>query len=576
MEQEMLNIVTILALVILVLMIPILIIRGQKKNKIKKQLAKLEYEKNQIDGYPISPELSKIEAFLKNEKIEVLHKDWTERLTKLKKEELPRLTDLIIETEYATARIDFKSSIHKLARLEIEMYKTRTFSEKLLSEIMEITTSEERNRAIITRLKERYRNLFKKFTEEKEEYKAIGEYVKLQFENISSRFEQFEQLMENNDYTEVTQVIKAINEMLEHMEVVVEEVPLIVMTATNVLDKKIASVQKVHDEMIRQEYPLDYLNVEYNISEANKKVDDIMDRLKLLNLEDSLFELNVLMEYFDSLFNEFEKEKTARDNYDAVKNQFQNDLEKLNNLVTEIFKQIDEMKIVYELSATDINTLREMEQELTKLNDDFLLLIDHTKNNTFAYSKLVTEISGLAKRLAEIDQTIKETLKSIGSMKEDEIRARQQLEDVKAIFKESKLKLRDYQLPVIPKNYFVELNEATAAIKEVIKELNKVPIGIGILNTRVDTARDLVLKLFNTNKEIVKTAMLAEMAIVYGNRYRSEEKELEKHLAYAEVLFFRGEYQKSLEITINSLDKVETGIYEKLLKLHEEKDRQEA
>jgi hypothetical protein len=33
------------------------------------------------------------------------------------------------------------------------------------------------------------------------------------------------------------------------------------------------------------------------------------------------------------------------------------------------------------------------------------------------------------------------------------------------------------------------------------------------LNTRVDTARDLVLKLFNTTNEMVKTSMLAEMAL---------------------------------------------------------------
>ena len=217
-----------------------------------------------------------------------------------------------------------------------------------------------------------------------------------------------------------------------------------------------------------------------------------------------------------------------------------------------------------------------MQKEIEKLTIDFQLLIDHTKNNTFAYSKLVSEINGLSVKLKEIEKTIETTLKAIGNMKEDEIRARQQLEEVKTIFKESKLKLRDYNMPIIPKSYFVELNEASAAIKEVIKELNKIPITISVLNTRVDTARDLVLKFFNTNKEIVKTAMFAEMAIVYGNRYRSEERELEKHLAYAEVLFLRGEYQKSLELTINSLNKIETGIYEKLLRLHEERNQKEA
>ena len=67
---------------------------------------------------------------------------------------------------------------------------------------------------------------------------------------------------------------------------------------------------------------------------------------------------------------------------------------------------------------------------------------------------------------------------------------------------------------------------------------------------------------------MTKTAMFAELAIVYGNRYRSEETELDKYLTYSEKLFYKGEYQKSLEISINSLNRVEKGIYDKLLSLY--------
>lgn len=70
--------------------------------------------------------------------------------------------------------------------------------------------------------------------------------------------------------------------------------------------------------MIDAGYPLDYLNVEYNIEEANKKIKEIVDNAKVLNLEDGLFELKVLLEYFDSMFNDFEKEKIDCSNYDET------------------------------------------------------------------------------------------------------------------------------------------------------------------------------------------------------------------------------------------------------------------
>ena len=67
---------------------------------------------------------------------------------------------------------------------------------------------------------------------------------------------------------------------------------------------------------------------------------------------------------------------------------------------------------------------------------------------------------------------------------------------------------------------------------------------------------------------MMKTAMFAEMAIVYGNRHRSEREELDKNLTIAEGLFYKGDYQKSLEVSINALNRIEKGIYNKLLKLY--------
>ncbi len=571
MNEISLIIITIFIITVIVIIGVLNLIQNHKNKKLKNKIDRLEYEKNVIESAPITPELSKIEAFLKNEKLEIMYNDWKKRLEEIKNNQIPKITDMLIETEYCLSRMDYKGTTYKLAKLEIEIYKVRTNSEFLLEEIKEITTSEERNRAIITKLKAKYRELYQKFVDHKLEYGSVANTVSLQFENIAHRFEKFEEFMENNEYTEVTQIIKAIDEMLKHMENVVEEAPVIVMMATNILPKKISEVQKTYDLMTQNGYPLGYLNVEYNIEEANKKIDDIFDRLKVLNLEDSLFELKVLLDYFDSLFNDFEKEKINRSTYEETKEKFKNKLDRINQLVNDIFTQIEDVKKIYNLSTDDIKLLNVVRKEIKNLNKDYKTLISHTSNNTFAYSKLVSEIEGLNLKLVQIEERLDTSLDAIGSMKEDEMRARQQLDEVKLILKESKRKMREYKLPVIPNSYYVQLNEASAAIREIVVELGKTPITISVLNTRVDTARDLVLKLYNTTKEMLKTAMFAEMAIVYGNRYRSSINDLDKSLLYSEVLFYKGEYHRSLELSINSLNKIEPGIYEKLINLYDKK-----
>ena len=113
--------------------------------------------------------------------------------------------------------------------------------------------------------------------------------------------------------------------------------------------------------------------------------------------------------------------------------------------------------------------------------------------------------------------------------------------------------------------------EAKEAIDDVKVELNKKPISIKTLNVRVDTARDLAVKLYNTAKEVVKSAYMAEMSIVYGNRYRSLNNNLDIALIKSENLFFKGEYKKSLECSINAIDLIEPDYYKTLRSTLEKK-----
>ena len=129
--------------------------------------------------------------------------------------------------------------------------------------------------------------------------------------------------------------------------------------------------------------------------------------------------------------------------------------------------------------------------------------------------------------------------------------------------------MRSCKLPIITDNYFVQLDEANEAIKEVIKELEKKPIVIKTLNTRVDTARDLVLKLYNTTNDMIKNANLAELAIMYANRYRSLYEDIEQALNDAEKLFFKGNYRESYELVLNSTSNIDENINRKLLELYE-------
>ena len=244
---------------------------------------------------------------------------------------------------------------------------------------------------------------------------------------------------------------------------------------------------------------------------------------------------------------------------------FKSKIKKINDIMNKLYGRVVDAKYNYKLSEEQIRELNFLSEELGMLDEDFDKLYDTTKTTSFPYTRLNKELELLIIKLSKEEEKIDEYMQSIGNMQEDEKRAREQLEDMSELLEGCKSKIREFKLPLIPNLYFIELKEAIEAIREVNKELDRKPINIDVLNTRVDTARDLVFKLNNTTNEIVKSAMYAENAIIYGNRYRSKKQYIDEGLNKAELLFIRGEYKKSLELVLNTIDIIEPGIYKKLL-----------
>lgn len=233
-----------------------------------------------------------------------------------------------------------------------------------------------------------------------------------------------------------------------------------------------------------------------------------------------------------------------------------------------IFSQLDDLKNVYNLSNDSIVALNDLSEDLTKLNNDYNDLQAHINQNSFAYSRMLQELEILSTTLTGLDDRLETTIDTLGNMRDDELRAREQLQEIKSILKDAKCLMRDYNLPHIPQSYYVELNEASSAIREIVKELERKPITISVLNTRVDTARDLVLKLYSRTQELLASAILAETIIVYSNRYRSSFDGFSNKLNLAEQLFLKGEYQKSFEVTANLVGKIEPNIKERIINLY--------
>ena len=549
---------------IILIVVVLVLINKHNKKKLEQILTDLELDKNLIISANILTELNKVGSLINNKNLEIKYENWKERYRQIKEVDIPSLDKRLNDLEELISAKDYKKFVSDSSKLELEIYYIKSKSEFLLEEIKEITLSESKNREIVTKLKKDYRDIYLKYNNSPSDYEGINNTIELQFENIDKLFNAFELAMENNDYSEASKIVKALTDNIGNIGIIIDEASSIILMGKKLIPAKIEDIKKVYEKMTKEGYLLDYLNIDYNISEADKKLADIFDRLKVLNVNDSIIELKTILDYFDSLYVDFDKERDAKKNYDSLSRKIAIKNKKLSTIVKNISSKIEDIKYSYDLSEEDVKVIDELNLSIKNIQNDYDIIIENFRNKSFSYSQLYKELELINGRVNVTEEKVEQTVKFLSSLKDDEIRAREQLDEIKNILESSKEKMESFKLPIIPKDYYVELSEANDALDNMIEELNKKPISIRVLNLRVDTARDLVLKLHKNTTETIKNASLAESTIVYSNRFRFNNR-INNALNRAEDYFYEGRYSEALELAIKSVSDVNPNIYNEVM-----------
>ena len=558
MDNILLMVFTTFLLAVIFILLTFFIIKRKAKKRYKNKVNELEVQKNQLLNVKILSEMTKVKDLVKTDNLQHKLNNWDKSFNYIKDEMIPKITDSLSEVDFMIDRREYEAAIRKMTDIELEIDRLKRRSDKLIGEIQLITGSEERNRSLITKLKIRYRELQAKFNRCTKDYTEVEDVIKNEFTKVDEKFQLFENAMDQNDYVEVEKIVVVIDEEITNLKNILDNIPNIIIMANVLIPAKIEEAKTQYARMIRDGYPLDYLQVDYNLEEISNKSASIMVKVKKLEVDinEANIELKTMLDYFNNLFGDFDKEKESKDSYREGCKKFRYKIEKVNKVVYDIYVQIDDIKVTYDLTEEEMNRFSTLNKNLELINENFKTLLDHGKTKTFAYSKLNDELDSLTIKLSRLQDDLDYQLRSITSMKDDEYRAKEQLATIQDLLKKSKYKLKDYKLPVIPSSYYVELKEAQDAIREIAKELEKKPIVIKILNIRVDTARDLVFKIYNKTNDMIKESMMSENMIVYGNRYRSLSPDIEQELEKATSLFYKGQYAKSFEISKKAVENI--------------------
>ena len=554
----------IVAIILSVLVI--LSMRKRTKNKLIKQVSDLEIKKNNLDSMPVMVELAKIEDIAKSEQLEEKINEFKNRFEEIKEVKLKKVNDLLVDLDSSIERKNINEYMDTYSDASIVLDEAEYSINNILDEINEIASYEEKYRDIITKLKAKYRFLEHTYTEKETMFSDLKDVIKMQFENIAKRFNDFDKVMDEKLYNEIVLVVKSIDTMIDNLDVVIKEVPDILLLLNDLIPCRIKDLKEEYNKMNEEGYPLGFLNFDENISDIEKRENDILTRAKVLNINDSLFDLRTILEYLDGLFRDLDEEKQAKTRFDNLDEVFRNRSKKIEGIVKDIYAQLDDIKAMYHLNEKDLEIIDQLNLKLSAIIKEHKKLHRDIKKGMESYKKHNITINELMVKLNNVSNDFDNALRTLGSFYEDEKRAHEELKNMTELVKKCKNSVRNYKLPIIHDNYFVEMEEASDAIEEVKKEINNKPIIIKNLNIRVDTAKDLTFKLYVTTSDMIKYAYFSELLIVYGNKYR-DNKDISRGLSKAELMYYRGSYKESFTLLLKVIKLIDSDLVTKINKI---------
>ena len=547
------------------LIILIIVCNTMSKNKVKKLQTEAETLYTSIKSISLPFKMNKAESLARvNTSIkEAVDKSQNqfESVQECLKEcssELGEIDDLIYVHKTKAARSQLESLLVKLRNCENE---SNTLNAVLDSILEQQSTQREQ----IVRLQNRFRVNKGVVASNREIYNIGVEVLEDRILTIEKMFSTFEEWMYASEFGKAANQQIEINEAIEELELLMREFPALYEEAKVVLPKAIDDTSYVYSQARNKGVYLEHLEVSKNLEIISSTLKDDLNQLSEGRIDNVM---NSLLESKKRL-NQIKEQVIHEDkSYDE-----------LNNSVEFIYDQIDHLdnqkNVLKELfdKKKERFDLKEMEQQLNVIEEEIRKLFTDRESlkgcmieKSIPATTLLLTFKNLSTDVNEVCDNFEKIKNQLEGACSDEVRAQKQLLKLQLILNEVHVKMNKKRLPSVSSTYSSDYKTAKNMVEEIKNLLSVSPLNVDELNVKIKESIDFIYTLYNSVNNLVGMATMVENTIVFGNRYRSSNSEIDSELTRAELCFRNGQYTKALKIAISAIEKIHPGSYEKLLK----------
>ena len=548
----------------LIIVIALTVMAFLARRKHIQEINEMEQEKLHIQNEPIFEEMTKVKQLNMTGETEEMFERWRNTWTEVVDDRLHNVDLLLLDAEGQVDRFRFK----KATETEKQIREILTDCDKemrtILAELNELIGSEERNRFEIETVKEQHRAARKKILAHQYAFGPAVEPLEREWESFNPKFEEYDALIDNGNYLQAREIVIVLGSKEERFTYLLEEIPVLLTELQTKIPAALRELRKGIIEMEGQEYFLGHLKMPSRFDKIEQQIADLRQLLARLDVEEVATEVNEIHDEIESFYDVLEEEVSSRHYVDEHVDKMLDLFEELQYAIPDTIEEVKFVQQSYRLDENEVIIPQMALQKSNTLAKRIELFIERQDAKNLAYSAQQIELQELVEELDAISESHAAFSNRIKNLRIDETAVRSRIVTLAQQLQIADRNLHRANIPGIPDDMKVQLEEADEQIFIVKQSLEEVPLNMALVDSYVQKADAVVSDVCAKAEDMIENALLVERIIQYGNRYRASHPEVNEKLLKAEESFMQYRYLRALEEAGTAVEEVEPGAMKKI------------
>ena len=514
----------------------------------KKQLKAIQNKQSYLSGLLIGNDAQYIHRLETISRTNILYIETYETFAK-KFKDIHEVYDRSSQRAIMSAESVIKDKLHKQiknsledARKAVEVFENQVL--KLDKELHTIMKPEKDARAIIHVLKEKYRGVKQTYYVSQTDLELVTSSFSKTFDKLDQCFADFDEYIESAKYDEANALIPTIEKVIAALQDVLIKMPNLCALVISIIPEKITLINKEYSILENEDYPLWHLGYRSRLESWNSSLQTCKNKIISLQTKGVLDDCDRIQDEIFAFHELLEKEIASKEEFDANSSELYQDVLNLEKSFEKICSLLPKISSAYKIEEDENQKIIILNQNVDRLGASKRSLDVFIHSNTKQpYSILKNKLDELREDYNVVFEGVNDFKNYVNSLKSSIEEAYNLVYDYYYRLKSSEELIRSINVPNFEANYEEVIADIYDKLNEIYNLINIKPIDVTTINDKVELLKEVENRFFDEIDNKARECHLAESMIVYCNRDRSHQTDVNYQLNMLEERFYNGEFE---------------------------------